>query len=274
MTGRPRILVIEDDEVLAAFVAQVLQDYDVTLASSGEQGVELSLSGRFDLAICDLMLPGINGFEVMRELRCRQPEARLMVMSAHSERENMLATLHQNVVDFIVKPFLPEDLLAAVENLLKCELAIEVVSATPQWIELQMPASFQVAASLNRFLAHFQADIDEETRAMVGSAFEELVNNAIEHGAKGDCRQKIRISYVRLERAIIYRIEDPGAGFDMRSLPHAAISYPDDPSRHARIREEKGLRPGGFGLLCVRSLADEVIYDERRNKVMFVKYLD
>lgn len=274
MTPKPRILVVDDDALVAALVVQILRDYETTVAATGEEALELVRAHHFDVAICDLMLPGIGGMEVIREIRHAQPASKLMVLSACGTPANLLAALHQDVVDFIVKPFSPEELLTAVKNLVECELAIEIISATPHWIELKIPASFQVAASLASFFTHLQADMDEETRNAVSCAFRELVNNAIEHGAKGDRRQKIHVSYVRLKRAIVYRIEDPGPGFNMDSLSHAAVSYPGDPLRHAAVRQEKGMRAGGFGLLWVQNLADEVIYDERCNKVMFVKYLD
>jgi len=84
----------------------------------------------------------------------------------------------------------------------------------------------------------------------------------------------VRISYLRTKRMLLYRIADPGTGFSMEGLDHAAISHPDDPIEHANVRERKGLRPGGFGLLMVRAKVDDLIYNEKRNEVVFVKYLD
>ena len=58
------------------------------------------------------------------------------------------------------------------------------------------------------------------------------------------------------------------------TLDHAAINNPNDnPVRHAAVREEKGLRGGGFGILLVSQLVDELVYNERHNEVQFVKYL-
>jgi anti-sigma regulatory factor (Ser/Thr protein kinase) len=73
---------------------------------------------------------------------------------------------------------------------------------------------------------------------------------------------------------LLYRISDPGPGFKMDNLPHAAISHPDNPIEHMNVREQQGLRPGGFGILMVRAKVDELIYNEQQNEVMFVKYLD
>jgi len=73
---------------------------------------------------------------------------------------------------------------------------------------------------------------------------------------------------------LMYRIADPGPGFKIENLPHAAVGQPSDqPIEHMRIREEKGIRPGGFGLLTVRASVDELLYNEKRNEVVFVKYL-
>ena len=72
---------------------------------------------------------------------------------------------------------------------------------------------------------------------------------------------------------LMYRIADPGPGFNLDEVDHAAIAHPD-PLEHIRIREEKGLRAGGFGLLMVRAKVDELVYNEKQNEVIFMKYLD
>ena len=106
-------------------------------------------------------------------------------------------------------------------------------------------------------------------------AFRELLSNAVEWGGKLDRNRTVRIACLRTKRMLIYRIADPGQGFDIDGLLHAAISNPDgDPLRHAIVREEQGLRPGGLGLAITQSLVDELIYNEARNEVVFIKYLD
>jgi anti-sigma regulatory factor (Ser/Thr protein kinase) len=111
-------------------------------------------------------------------------------------------------------------------------------------------------------------------RESVGYAFRELLMNAVEWGGKLDPKRTVTISYVRAKRMLLYRIADPGPGFKMEGLDHAAISHPDNPIEHVLIREEKGLRPGGFGILMVRAKVDDLIYNEKQNEVVFIKYLD
>lgn len=268
------ILLIDDDEVLRRVMTAALSEYSVTEASSGEEGLETFSAGSFDLVICDLVLPGIGGFDVIRKIRRARPDQRVMVVSSFGSEENLLAALRENVVDFLVKPFGPTQLQSAVRNLLKSDGAIEVVSATRQWIEVRIPASFQVAESLDSFFVNIPSELDQETRHVIAAAFRELVNNAIEHGCKGDPDGMVSVSCVRMKRGILYRIKDPGWGFDFGSIPHAAIANPDDDGfRHLQYRQDQGLRPGGYGLIFLRNFADELIYNESGNEVIFVKYL-
>ena len=90
-----------------------------------------------------------------------------------------------------------------------------------------------------------------------------------------DPSRKVRIACIRTARMLMYRIQDPGPGFRPNELSHAAVSNPPDkPYNHLSIREERGLRPGGFGLLMTRAMVDELVYNEAHNEVVFVKYLE
>jgi anti-sigma regulatory factor (Ser/Thr protein kinase) len=123
-------------------------------------------------------------------------------------------------------------------------------------------------------MSQLETDLPEDVRESVGYAFRELLLNAVEWGGRLDPKRKVKISYIRAKRMLLYRITDPGSGFKMDELEHAAISHPENPIEHMNIREEKGLRPGGFGLLMVRAKVDELIYNEKQNEVVFIKYLD
>jgi anti-sigma regulatory factor (Ser/Thr protein kinase) len=169
--------------------------------------------------------------------------------------------------------------VGAVEDVLQSApastLPIEVVSARPEWVELVAPCSLAAANRIQAFVMQLEGQLPDEVRESIGHAFHELLSNAVEWGGRLDPTRKVRISCVRARRMLLYRIADPGEGFDIEHLTHAAISNPDDnPLQHAVVREEQGLRPGGLGLAITRSLVDELIYNEARNEVIFVKYLD
>jgi anti-sigma regulatory factor (Ser/Thr protein kinase) len=70
-------------------------------------------------------------------------------------------------------------------------------------------------------------------------------------------------------------VKDPGEGFSFEEIKHAAISNPSDqPLRHQKYRDDRGLRAGGFGVLMTSRLVDELIYGERGNEVLLIKYLN
>src|SRR5207253_1405924 len=120
-----------------------------------------------------------------------------------------------------------------------------------------------------------KADLPQEVRDSMTQAFRELLLNAIEWGGKLDVNSKVRISFIRGKRMLIYRIADPGEGFDFNGLHHAAVNNPDyNPIEHLKVREDKGLRPGGLGILMTQSLVDELVYNEAQNEVVCIKYLD
>ena len=84
----------------------------------------------------------------------------------------------------------------------------------------------------------------------------------------------VEVSYIRLKRTILCQIKDPGKGFKLEELQHAAISNPEDsPYSHIEHRAEIGMRPGGFGLMLAQQMVDELVYNETHNEVMFVKYI-
>ena len=155
-------------------------------------------------------------------------------------------------------------------------MSIEVVSARPEWVEMVAPCSLEMADRIQSFVMQLESQmLPEAVRESVAQAFRELLKNAIEWGGKLDPHRKVRISCVRAKRMLLYRIADPGEGFDIEKIRHAAICNPaDDPRATWIIREEQGIRPGGLGLMMTQSLVDELIYNEARNEVMFIKYLD
>jgi anti-sigma regulatory factor (Ser/Thr protein kinase) len=124
-------------------------------------------------------------------------------------------------------------------------------------------------------MSQLDAALAPDVRASISYAFRELLLNAVEWGGKLDPTRTVRIACLRAKRMVMYRIADPGTGFNIENLPHAAVGQPsEDPIAHMEVREAKGIRPGGFGLLTVRASVDELLYNEQRNEVVFVKYLD
>lgn len=151
---------------------------------------------------------------------------------------------------------------------------IKVVSGRPEWVELLIPCDLADVPPVEQLVTQLDPSLPLDVRESIADAFREMLNNAIEHGCKLDPTKQVQVRYVRFDRAIVCWIKDPGEGFDPARLEHAAVSNPtDDPVRHLFVREEKGLRPGGFGILMASQMVDELVYNELHNELMFIKYV-
>lgn len=116
-----KILIIEDDKATAEFVAKGLQDagYQTGHAEDGVRGLEMAKSGTFDLAIVDIMLPGLDGFAVIRGIREAGVEMPLLVLSAKDSVESKISGLDCGGDDYLAKPFSFGELLARIQALLR-----------------------------------------------------------------------------------------------------------------------------------------------------------
>jgi CheY-like chemotaxis protein len=275
-----RILVVDDDRTTLRMIRLQLEarGYEVETARDGAAALKRLAAARFDLVLLDVWMPGMDGLEVLARLRGSPQRPRVVVMTADDAPETLLRAVREHAFRYVTKPVEPAELTAVVESVLATRgdlRPIEVVSAKPDWVELLVPCDREAATRIQDFLSQLDSDLPEEVRSAVGQAFRELLMNAIEWGGRLDPRQTVRIAYLRARRMLLYRIADPGKGFSFRDLTHAAVNNPpDDPMEHAQVREEKGLRPGGFGLLMTRQIVDELLYNEAHNEVVFVKYLD
>jgi anti-sigma regulatory factor (Ser/Thr protein kinase) len=151
---------------------------------------------------------------------------------------------------------------------------VEVVSVLPDLVELRVPCDLEVISPLQELVTQLEAGLSPEVGEAISCAFREMLCNAVEYGGHLDPEALVEVRLIRLKHAFLCRIKDPGDGFDPSNLDHAAISNPEDnPVRHAFVREAKGLRGGGFGILLASQLVDHLIYNERHNEVLFIKYL-
>ncbi|WP_026184036.1 response regulator transcription factor [Desulfitobacterium hafniense] len=128
------ILIIEDEEKIARFVELELgyEGYSVTKAFDGRTGLELAETGRFDLILLDVMLPKLNGTEVLRRIR-RTSAVPIIMLTARDSVMDKVSGLDSGANDYITKPFAIEELLARIRNALRNTAPLsstEVLSAS------------------------------------------------------------------------------------------------------------------------------------------------
>jgi len=273
-----KILVVDDDRTTRHVLQKVLAGagFGTTVAKDGVEALRLVGKKRFDLLLLDVWMPRMNGLDLLARLRPRKAKPRVVIMTSDDAPETLLKAVREQAFRYVHKPVKATALLQTVRETLEAPepVPIEVISARPEWVELVVPCTRAAVDQIQTVMAHLDTDLEPKVRETIAYAFRELLLNAIEWGGRLDPSHKVRIAYLRSKRMLMYRIADPGSGFDIENLPHAAIGRTaDGPIAHMDVREEKGIRPGGFGLLMVSNSVDELLYNEKRNEVVFVKYL-
>lgn len=116
-----KILIVDDERALCDALAVILKQnkYSVDCAFNGEQGVDMALSGIYDLVILDVMMPKINGFTALKILRDNKIDVPVLMLSAKSELSDKVTGLNLGADDYITKPFSTEELLARIKALLR-----------------------------------------------------------------------------------------------------------------------------------------------------------
>ena len=230
---------------------------------------------------CDVVVAGqgrngFDGLKLLSRVRAIQPRTRVIV-TGDRDPQRILTAIRERAYGYVHKPLadsLLPDLVAQALESGPWQDDIRVVSAVPSWISFDVRCKIQAADRAAHFLRELLDDLPHQIRDDVTSAMRELIMNGVEHGGRSDPRKLCRLSLLRTEHAVIVHVHDPGEGFSLDLLPHAAISNPAGfPIKHVEKRVEEGRRPGGFGILMVRNLVDELLYNERGNSALFVKYL-
>ena len=116
-----RILVIEDEPSLNDLICLKLKENNYITDSSfeGEEGLYKALSDAYDLIILDVMLPNINGFDILKEIKRNKVKSKIIMLTAKSSLENKLEGLNSGANDYVTKPFHMDELLARVNVLIR-----------------------------------------------------------------------------------------------------------------------------------------------------------
>ena len=115
------VLVVDDDPTVSDVVRRYLErsDFDVTLAVDGQQALAAAAQHRPDLVVLDLMLPGLDGLEVCRRLRTRDPDLPVVMLTALGEESDRVLGLSLGADDYVTKPFSPRELVLRVQSVLR-----------------------------------------------------------------------------------------------------------------------------------------------------------
>ncbi|MFZ5998780.1 MAG: sigma-54-dependent transcriptional regulator [Nitrospirota bacterium] len=118
---KKHILIIEDDPIMRLGISHFLtaQDYDVSLCTNGNEGLDVLRRNTYDLVITDLKLPGGDGFAILKEAKETAPKTGVIIITGYAEVKGAVQAMKDGAFDYIAKPFTNEELLIAIERFFK-----------------------------------------------------------------------------------------------------------------------------------------------------------
>lgn len=280
MPGPKTILTIGTDPIITRLLEEVVASSGAQVRCEQVPNASACLQqiqrGTYDLLLTDTQTNGAADVALLRQLRQLSPTTKVIVLASASTPADVIEAMLEHAFSFFSAPFEPQEIaemIAKALDLPDWEDGIEVLSALPHWITLGVKCRLLTAHRVVQFVRELRTELPSDIRERIGTAFREMLLNAIEHGGKFDPQQTIKVSCVVSAQAFVYHIEDPGSGFSFENLPQAAISNPvDDPTLHILYRATQGIRAGGFGIMMTKDLVDELFYNEKGNEVMLIKH--
>jgi DNA-binding response OmpR family regulator len=271
----PRTVLIVDDErdtndILASLVKA--RDFEPVQLYAGSQVAAAVKAQTPDLILLDLMLPDLDGFVVCDQLK-RDRETNLIpiiMVTALHDANHRAAGVRVGANGYLTKPFTPEQFFETIDKALAWRKEHELRGTYGEiHFDVRSEASYlqQVNDMLSDLFAHTpltERDIKDLRQAVM-----EMGGNAIEWGHKKNAELVLSIIYRIDPEAVTLIIRDHGPGFNPKQIPHAASD--EDPIGHLDVRNDLGIREGGFGIMLARGLVDEFRYNDTGNEVTLIK---
>jgi two-component system, OmpR family, response regulator len=274
----PRTVLVVDDErdtndILASLVGA--RGFEPIQVFSGTEALAYIAKQAPDIILLDVMLPDMDGFELCDRLkRARETNLIPIVMvTALQDERHRAAGVRVGANGYLAKPFTPQQLYEMIDSALAWHEEHTQRGTTGE-INFDIRSELTYLSQASDMLADLFAHTPLTDRHIkdLKQAIMEMGGNAIEWGHRKNAELVLRITYRIDASAVTLIIKDQGPGFNPRNLPHAASD--EDPIGHIEIRNELGLREGGFGIMLARGLVDKFRYNAAGNEVTLVKHFE
>jgi DNA-binding response OmpR family regulator len=271
----PRTVLIVDDERdandLMAGLVRSRGDRPIQLLE-GTHVEAAVLEHRPDVILLDVMLPGVDGFDVCSELKRRRATnlVPIVMVTALNDPGNRVHGVRVGANEYLSKPFSAADFFATIDRALAWRQE-HIERGTTGEVHFDVRSEASYLPQVNDMLTDLynRTPLTERQVKDLKQAVMEMGGNAIEWGHRRNAELTLRITYRIEPDRVTLIIRDQGPGFDPADLPHAA--QPEDPIAHLDVRNDLGLREGGFGIMLARGLVDEFSYNDKGNEVTLVK---
>ena len=209
-----------------------------------------------------------------RFLSFRRPQPRIIVFGVDPDSETGRYCVAKGVEDFLPRPTAAmrlERIIRSATMTARGMRGLEASRPADGWVELTASSKKEQFRRMRGFSeALFEKRLPAAVREDLKLALEEAGHNAFEWGNRFDPDKRVRISYCLFDDRVVIKIADEGEGFIPDDLPDPTV----DPAESLRRRVQAGKRPGGYGVLLLRKLMDDIEYNEKGNVVIMTKRLD
>jgi CheY-like chemotaxis protein/anti-sigma regulatory factor (Ser/Thr protein kinase) len=290
----PTVLVVDDSAVDRRLVAEYLkvdQDLHLEYAVHGAEALEKMESQLPDLVVTDLIMPEVDGLELVAAVRNRYPLVPVILMTSKGSEEIVVRALQSGAASYVPKHTFARRLLSTVQNVLavsrrqrRHSRLMECLTKTRCVFQLENKAALvhPMVTYLQERATHLGV-CDESDATRIGVALEEALANALYHGnlevgseLRGEddqayhsliaqrcqtppyCHRRVHVRAELSRDEALFAIRDEGNGFDPASLP--------DPTDPANLE-----KASGRGLLLMRAFMDDVGYNDAGNEVTLIK---
>jgi anti-sigma regulatory factor (Ser/Thr protein kinase)/ActR/RegA family two-component response regulator len=272
-----RILIIGDDPAVSGLrLSPHLEAYTIEIADGDADAMQQLRQRAFEVVLTDPQSTIKEDLALVNEMEAIRPGLKTIILAPETTPEDVIAALKARVFACFSSPINVADVAAMTVQALQADQwrdCIEVLGAATNWMAMRVNCQLLTADRLLRFMTEFRSDLEDSDRCALLTAFREMLMNAMEHGAGFNPEKVIEVAAIRTRRAIVYYFRDHGPGFQTSQMRHAAINNPrGEPLAHMEVRETKGMRPGGFGILLAQQLVDELFFNASGNEVMLIKH--
>ncbi len=263
------VLVVDDDREVLSTLAEILSELRVNpiTAGDGAEAIEKIRTRKIDLIITDLMMPNVDGFELIAKTRQLNVNIPIAVISGHGEVNNVVNALSRGAYNFITKPFTIKE----IENIVKRGLRLRefslgthrLLDGITNTTEMDIPSYPHLLPSAALYIVRecqWRGIEDESFLSNISICMDELLNNALIHGNDLDETRKIHVKMIFDHEKITITVADEGRGFDYKNLMN-------------EFSDNAETLPTKRGLFIVHYLMDELSFNESGNVTTMVKYL-
>jgi two-component system OmpR family response regulator len=271
------VLIVDDEHDINDYIARLVEarGFVPVQLYTGADVLKKVHEYKPAVILLDLMLPEVDGFSVCDLLK-RTRETNLvpvLMITALNDAQHHAQGVRAGANGYLPKPFSPDQFWEALDSALAWREKHAEHGTTGE-INFDIRSEIVYLQQVNDLLSDLFANTPLSERQIkdLRQAVMEMGGNAIEWGNRRNADLPLHITYRIDATSVTLVIKDQGTGFDPKKLPHAA--HEDDPIGHLDVRNDLGLREGGFGIMLARGLVDEFRYNDRGNEVTLIKRFD